>query len=269
MCSDDETHAAEAPHLHAEIRGSGPPLVLLHGGVGSWNHWVRNIDALAERFTVYAVDLPAFGRSPGAPRDIAKDDYMALCRAGVDALLPAGARFSLAGFSFGGIIGGHIAATFGERLRRVTLISPGGMRAYRLDDPPYRRMPGDDAPEAERRAVIRHNLLQLMLHHPDSADEEAVDLQWCNIRHARIMSQRVGGRHDLLADLQRIRCPLQVLLGEHDTVIYPSPAERMAHIRAAAPQVRFDMIPGAGHWMQFERAATVNRVMLDFLTAQD
>lgn len=258
-----------APRLHAEVRGSGPPLLLLHGGVGSWNHWIRNIDAFAERFTVYAVDLPAFGDSPGVPRGIAKADYLASCRAGVAALLPDGETFLLAGFSFGGIVAAHIAATFGERLRRVSLISPGGMRAFRLDDPPYRKMPDNDAPEAERRAVIRHNLLQLMLHHPESADEQAVDLQWRNIRRARIMSQRVGGRHDLLSDLRRVRCPLQILLGEHDTVIYPSHAERMAHIRAAAPQARFDVIPGAGHWMQYERAAAVNRVMLDFLTAQD
>jgi len=259
----------DAPRLHAEVRGCGPHLVLVHGGVGSWNHWIRNIDAFAERFTVHAVDLPAFGESPGVPRDIAKDDYLALCRAGIDALLPAGIRFALAGFSFGGIVSANVAATFGDRIRRATLISPGGMRAYRLDDPPYRKMPDDDAPEAERRAVIRHNLLQFMLHQRESADEQAVDLQWRNIRRARIMSPRVGGRHDLLADLRCVRCPLQILLGEFDTVIYPSHEERMALIRAAAPQARFELVPGAGHWVQYERAETVNRLMLDFLTADD
>ena len=70
-CSDIGPSDTDAPRLHVETRGNGPPLLLLHGGVGSWNHWTRNIDAFAERFTVYAVDLPAFGKSPGVPRGVA------------------------------------------------------------------------------------------------------------------------------------------------------------------------------------------------------
>src|SRR3546814_6277896 len=37
--------------------GEGPPLVLLHGGSGSWTHWFRNIPALARRYRVIAADL--------------------------------------------------------------------------------------------------------------------------------------------------------------------------------------------------------------------
>ncbi|MEL0112589.1 MAG: alpha/beta fold hydrolase, partial [Rickettsiales bacterium] len=43
--------------------GSGPVMVMCHGGAGSHTHWSRNIDALAERFTVRALDLPGFGES--------------------------------------------------------------------------------------------------------------------------------------------------------------------------------------------------------------
>ena len=43
--------------------GSGSPVVLVHGGHGSWLHWVRNIEALAAHHTVWAVDLPGFGDS--------------------------------------------------------------------------------------------------------------------------------------------------------------------------------------------------------------
>src|SRR6059058_5768790 len=44
-------------------RGHGEPLVLLHGGTGSWLHWVRNVDALAHDFRVLAPDLPGSGES--------------------------------------------------------------------------------------------------------------------------------------------------------------------------------------------------------------
>src|SRR3712207_2598632 len=43
--------------------GEGPTVVLLHGGAGSWRHWVRNVQILAERYRVLAPDLPGLGES--------------------------------------------------------------------------------------------------------------------------------------------------------------------------------------------------------------
>jgi pimeloyl-ACP methyl ester carboxylesterase len=250
--------------LHAERRGAGPPLILIHGGVGSSNHWVRNIGPLSAHFSVYAFDMPGFGKSPSVPRDIGRDDYLRLCVAGISAAVPADAPLRLVGFSFGGVVGAHVAAEFGDRMTKVSLMAPGGMRSVREQDPDYEKMPPRDAPEAERRAVIRRNLLRLMLHYPDSADDEAIDLQAENIRNTRFPSIRVSRGDYLLDDLRRIRCPIQVVLGELDTKIYPSIEDRIAHMRQAA-DFRVDVIPDAGHWMQFERADAVNRVLLDFL----
>jgi len=42
--------------------GSGPDVVLFHGGMGSWKHWIRNVDPLAARFTVHALDLSEVNR---------------------------------------------------------------------------------------------------------------------------------------------------------------------------------------------------------------
>src|SRR5690606_34848395 len=50
------------------IWGEGPPLVLLHGGSGSWTHWIRNIPALVDAgFSVFVPDLPGFGDSAAPP----------------------------------------------------------------------------------------------------------------------------------------------------------------------------------------------------------
>ncbi|TAK66484.1 MAG: alpha/beta fold hydrolase, partial [Betaproteobacteria bacterium] len=43
--------------------GQGRPVVLLHGGAGSWLHWIKNIDALARSRAVWAPDIPGFGDS--------------------------------------------------------------------------------------------------------------------------------------------------------------------------------------------------------------
>ena len=46
----------------------GAPVVLLHGGSGSWTHWVRNIAALAQAgHSVWVPDLPGFGDSSPPP----------------------------------------------------------------------------------------------------------------------------------------------------------------------------------------------------------
>ena len=257
-----------ALRLHAERRGSGPPLVLVHGGVGSWKHWVRNVGPLSEHFTVYAFDLPGFGRSPSIDRTADRDTYLRHCTDGIRAALPKDGPVFLAGFSFGSVVGAHVAVNLGDRMARLSLISPGGVKSIRAKEPDYEKMPPESAPEAERRAVVRRNLLKLMLHHPESADEEAVDIQSENIQLTRYPSVRVSRGDWLLDDLRRLRCPIQIVLGEFDTVIYPSHAHRLNHIRAAVPDFRVDIIPGAGHWMQFERADAVNRALIAFLTGQ-
>ena len=50
------------------VWGSGPPLVLFHGGYGSWMHWIRNVLVLAREFTVIAPDLPGLGEFGDAAR---------------------------------------------------------------------------------------------------------------------------------------------------------------------------------------------------------
>src|SRR5205085_11806944 len=47
--------------------GSGPALVLLHGGAGSWQHWVRTVPAFSATHRVLAPDLPGLGESADPP----------------------------------------------------------------------------------------------------------------------------------------------------------------------------------------------------------
>ena len=102
--------------------GSGVPLVLLHGGSGSWTHWLRNIEALAATGReVWVPDLPGFGDSDGVPGGQDADTMLDPLHAGLQALL-GDRRFDLVGFSFGGMTAGMLAARYPQGVRQLVVV---------------------------------------------------------------------------------------------------------------------------------------------------
>ena len=91
-----------------------PPLVLLHGGFGSWNHWFLNLPGLRLKREVWTLDLPGLGSSGEMPEPYTTAHFAQLILSGIDQLLGEGAQFALGGFSFGAMIGGRLAAIAGS-----------------------------------------------------------------------------------------------------------------------------------------------------------
>ena len=251
--------------LSVRTWGSGEPLVLLHGGMGSWRHWIRNLDALAGDFSVHAVDLPGCGDSDSVPRDISDDDYITLVEEALDAI-GGGRPVRLAGFSFGGILSALLAARMGTRIRKLSLLSPGGFgkspRPLEL-----RKIPPDTAGMAAVREVLRHNLGVMMLADPACITEDTVDLHYVNVRRTRFDGRRFSVSDRMAEALGRIVCPVQTIWGERDALPYPDVHARIAVCRKAVPGIRVDLVPGAGHWVQYEAPEPVNRALVDFLAA--
>ena len=100
--------------------GSGPPLVLLHGGLGDSGLWEPVVPLLAERFRVIRSDLRFFGRStgPAAPWSWHEDVIGVLDALGIE-------RATLVGLSLGGRIAIDTALAHPERLTALALVAPG------------------------------------------------------------------------------------------------------------------------------------------------
>jgi len=242
--------------------GSGPALVLLHGGYGSWMHWIRNVLPLSRQFRVIAPDLPGLGESATPPEPWTAQGLAAIIVAGLDILLPRGAAPHLAGFSFGGVIGGNVAAQLGDRLRGFTVVGSNGLGLERSPTP-LRRVPPDSG-EAEEFATHRYNLNQLMIADPDKIDELALYLQKTNHARARMRSRRFSRSGALVEALPRITARLDGIWGERDATAYPHVDERARILRSFQPKARFAVVPGAGHWVQFEAADRFNALIAEF-----
>jgi 2-hydroxy-6-oxonona-2,4-dienedioate hydrolase len=245
--------------------GEGPPLVLLHGGYGSWMHWIRNVLPLSRQFRVITPDLPGLGESATPPEPWTAQGLAQIIVEGLDIVLAEPSdrdALHLAGFSFGGVIGGNVAARLGDRLRGFTVVGSNGLGLERSPTPLRRVAPG--AGEAEEFATHRYNLNQLMIADPDKIDELALYLQKTNHAHARMRSRRFSRSGALVEALPHITARLDGIWGERDATAYPHLDERARVLRGFQPNARFAVVPGAGHWVQYEAADRFNALIAEF-----
>ena len=243
--------------------GSGPPLVLLHGGYGSWTHWIRNVLPLARQFRVIAPDLPGLGESATPPEPHTAAGLAAIVVAGIDRIVARDAELRLAGFSFGGVIGGSVAAQLGDRLRSFTVVGSNGLGLERSPTPLRRVQP--EADEAEEFATHRFNLNQLMIADATKIDELALWLQKTNHARARMRSRRFSRSGALIEALPHVKARLSGIWGGRDATAYPHVEERARILRGIQPAARFATVAGAGHWVQFEAADEFNPLLAEFV----
>jgi 2-hydroxy-6-oxonona-2,4-dienedioate hydrolase len=243
------------------IWGSGPPLVLLHGGYGSWTHWIRNVLPLARAFTVAAPDLPGLGESATPPEPHTADGLARIIVEGLDIVFPKHFGLHLAGFSFGGVLGGHVAAQLGDRVRTFTIVGSNGLGLVR--QPTALERIAENASDADTLAVARHNLAALMIADPARIDELAVYIQSQNAPRGRIKSRRFSRTDALARALPLIKARLDGIWGERDATAYPHLEDRARALRSIQPGARFEVIAGAGHWVQYEAADRFNPVLAE------
>jgi len=247
--------------------GAGRPLVLLHGDAGSWTHWIRNVLVLAQGFRVIVPDIPGYGGSASPAEPATPEHLAALLAEGLAALPNAPGGYGLAGFSFGGIVAGHLAARDADRVEQLILLGAGGLGLPVPHLPGALRRAGPIMAPNEIAAVHRHNLAVLMFGDPARIDLLAIHVQMENLRTARGRAGGFPASDSLRQVLPRVKARLGGIWGERDAFAAPFLAEREALLRRAHPELRFHVVAGAGHWTPYEAADSVNRMLLDMLGA--
>lgn len=243
--------------------GLGPPLVLLHGGLGDSREWRRQLEGLADEFTVLAWDAPGCGGSSDPPATFRLPDY-ADCLAGFIQALDLG-RPHVGGLSWGGGLALELYRRHPQIPRSLVLASayagwagslPPEVVAERLE-----RVMG----EAERppEQWVPGYLSGLFT---DSAPAEVVEealAMMLEVRPAGIRPMVQGlAEADLRGVLPRIQVPTLLLYGDADR---RSPLEVARDLHAKIPDSRLVVLAGVGHQCDMEAPDRFNAEVRDFL----
>ena len=251
------------------VWGDGRPLVLLHGGSGSWTHWVFTIEHFMNSHQVIVADLPGLGDSPSPREPYDATSLASMVAQGIDQLLSRDVSFDLAGFSFGGIVAGHIGVTHSPRLRTLSIVgSPAfGIAPSGPANDIVAVSPALSLQQAE--PLHRRNLTTLMFADAERIDALALRIHHDNLRRARLKSRKIARSDCLARAIKQTHCRLHGIWGELDITVHPDMKSLEALFLDTRMHNRFDVIANAGHWVMHEAPDAFNHILHDIVNDHD
>ncbi len=245
--------------LEIAIAGAGRPLLFLHGG----DYFAQNsafLDRLARRWRVLAPRHPGFGGSE-RPEDFRSVHDLAYLY--LDLIEQQGLEdIVLVGSSFGGWIALEMCVRSVERIGRLVLIDPLGVKFGGREERDIGDIYSLPADELLRRTFFDPG------HAPDYSKLD--DAEAASIARDRAATALYGWRpymHNpgLRRWLHRVRVPALVIWGEKDGIVLPDYGEKLC---GALPDARFERVAEAGHYPQIERPDAVADAIDRFARAE-
>ncbi len=265
-CIHVMSRSGKAGHTSYEVTGAGPALILIHGVGLDLTMWTPQVTALAEHFQIIRYDMLGHGRSERGDGHLSLSDFVEQLDQLLDHLELA--SVFLAGFSMGGAVAMSFAATHPQKVSRLVLMHTV-----------YRRT------EAQINALMGR-VNQVAAHGPASTADAALE-RWFSpgfrqanpgtmmaIKQRLVSNDPVGyltayrlfaaADGDLFDAPAAVRCPALVMTGELDIGSTPLMSHQIAQAITTAECV---ILPGQRHMAPTEAAESVNRLILNFLTA--
>lgn len=229
--------------LYYEIRGSGRPLLLLHGGGASVSaSFSHQLEAFAANHQIIAPEQAGQGHSPAIHGPLSYTEMMEDTAALLEQLQVE--DVDVVGWSDGGILALMLALKHPHLVHRVVIsgtnISPDGLVDAEID-----AMRTVDIPSVRATAFNENTVAT------ENADEKLRQL-WLSAPTA----------HELnVALLKQLNKPVLVLAGDHDVI----KLDHTMQIYQALPQAQLSVLPDTGHATFAQRPEWVNPMVLQFL----
>jgi len=258
--------------VHYLEKGSGSPVILIHGFLYHTVMWQKNIDALAEKFKVYAIDLWGFGYSERLPQlDYSFALYGKQIKGFMEAL--AISKAALVGQSMGGGISVYIAAKYPEKVDRLILIDPAVTpypdpiigKIYKLPGIGefLNSLPGD--------FLMKNNLKSIWFHDPnkvtDAYAEEVLRPLCVKGSHEALMHVLRNVLREPFVEpeakeLARTELPILLVHGREDKAV---PLNNSRFLNKLWKNSRLVIFDRAGHSPHEEHPEKFNAIAVGFL----
>ena len=249
--------------VHYEAYGTGSPVILLHGWLGSWRLWQPTMEALGASHRCYALDFWGFGESGKKRSSYAVSDFMDLVCQFMDVLGIVGAP--LVGHSMGGTTSLGVAIRYPERVRKVAVIgSPivGSSLSVML------KLMGNPVLGSlvRRQLPLLKLYLRLYTRQVTRAPEKWWPLLEKDVSSMTVASffSSIGSlrRTDLRPRLHEIQVPTMGIYGKRDVIVHP-----LQHraLKAGVPSARIEIREQSGHFPMLDEPEAYLEIVQSFL----
>jgi pimeloyl-ACP methyl ester carboxylesterase len=216
---------AQDANIYYEVYGSGPAIVLLHGGLfGSTIEYADMIDKLKRKYQVIAISTRGHGRSELGTSPMTLHQRAADAMAVINAVTKD--SVTVIGFSDGGYSAYMLAAMYPERIKKMVVIGAGELK------PGIRDFTLTAAQAVKMDKAYWDQQLKLM---PEPQRFDEVFTQVVNFYNNATVGK------DLLGN---IKCPVMLMAGDKDD---GNPVERIVSAARCIPRHHISIIPNAGH----------------------
>jgi pimeloyl-ACP methyl ester carboxylesterase len=250
--------------VHYENYGSGKPVVLLHGWLGSWGLWQRTMEELGRSYRTYALDFWGFGDSGKKRQTYAVSDFVSLVDQFMEQLGIESAP--LVGHSMGGTVSLSVAIRYPRRVQKVVVVgSPivGSSLSILLQLAGFRaiafmvyNMPALLRLGVRLASPMIVNKDPLAWYHAQERDLSKTTLESF---FASIGSLR---RTDLRPRLGEVRVPTLGVFGVGDTIVHPKQYEPL---KAGVPHAQIEIMGRSRHFPMIDEPEKFNKILKDFL----
>ncbi|MFO0909115.1 MAG: alpha/beta fold hydrolase [Isosphaeraceae bacterium] len=252
--------------LNADVTGSGPALVLLHGFPLDRTMWDSQVGPLAATHRVVTLDLRGQGKSEAAPGVYGMETMAADVFETLDGLSLT-EPVVLAGLSMGGYVALAAVAAKPERIRGLILLDTRAIP----DTPEAASNRETSARKLESDGNVGE-LVDGMIPRLFGATTRATNPALIEATRQSMLGNRPGGlagalrgmavRPDRTPLLASITVPTLVVVGAEDQISTPTESESIA---SAIPGARLVVIPSAGHLTPLENPEATTQAMMTFL----
>ena len=249
--------------LHLEIYGTGEPIVLIHGWAMHSGIWRTFAKQLAKHYQVICVDLPNHGRS-----NKLSEFTLETINQQLQKQLPD--RFTIIGWSLGGLVGLDFAARFPKTIQGLILM---GSNPCFVKNESWSGMKLDvlekfteDLIQDCHGTLIRFLSLQVKgLENAKALLKELKQaLQECDLPNEMALQQglKILKENDLRENLKHLQCPIQVILGSHDSLVPKNVGEQMLELNS---EIKLAIIEKAAHVPFLSHSEYVFEILNDFM----